>query len=106
MNQERREFLRVIQLPPARLDAQEAAWYLGFMPHDIPILVKAGLLKPLGHPPANCTKYFATEELLKLRSDTRWLAKASDAIIKHWRQKNENRTQSEIESDQSVASES
>ena len=35
---------------PARRDVNGAAAMLGFMPHDIPILVKARLLKPLGHP--------------------------------------------------------
>jgi len=34
---------------PARLDANQAAWFLGFEPHEIPRLVTAGLLKPLGH---------------------------------------------------------
>jgi hypothetical protein len=53
MNSERQGFLTLSGLPPARLDSREAAWYLGFAPHDIPILVNAGLLKPLGHPPAN-----------------------------------------------------
>jgi hypothetical protein len=35
---------------PARLDATQAAWFLGFEPQEIPMLVAAGLLKPLGHP--------------------------------------------------------
>ena len=69
MNTERKEFLSVLRLPPARVVAEEAAWLLGFAPHDIPLLVNAGLLKPLGHPPASGTKYFATAMLLKLRDD-------------------------------------
>src|ERR1022692_535252 len=32
--------------------------------HDVPILVAARLLKPLGNPAPNCTKCFATAELL------------------------------------------
>jgi hypothetical protein len=47
VNSERKEFLSVLQLP-ARVMAEEAAWLLGFAPHDIPVLVMAGLLKPLG----------------------------------------------------------
>jgi hypothetical protein len=47
-----------------------------------------GLLKPLGHPPANGTKYFATADLEELRRDTKWLARASDAIHRHWKLKN------------------
>src|SRR5208283_164358 len=46
------------KLVPARLDATQAAWYLGFEPHEIPRLVTAGLLKPLGHPARNSTKFF------------------------------------------------
>jgi hypothetical protein len=32
---------------------------MGFTPHDIPTLVRAGLLKPLGRPTPNAVKYFA-----------------------------------------------
>lgn len=89
MNQEKKDFL-ILQKPPARLNAQEAAWYLGFATHDIPILVAAGLLKPLGHPPRASTKYFASATLEQLRSDLKWLARASDAIVRHWQKKNGN----------------
>jgi hypothetical protein len=74
------------------MEAQEAAWFLGFAAHDIPILVRADLLKPLGHPPANATKYFATAILTELRTDPQWLARASDAIVRHWQTKNERKT--------------
>ena len=76
---------------PARAVAEEVAWLLGFAPHDIPVLVSAGLLKPLGHPPASGTKFFATATLLKLRDDINWLARASDAIVRHWQAKNAHR---------------
>ena len=92
MNPERKEFLIVMRMPPARVLAEEAAWYLGFMPHDIPVLVSAGLLKPLGHPPASGTKFFATATLLKLRDDVSWLARASDAIVRHWQVKNSRKS--------------
>ena len=77
-----------MRTPPARVVAEEAAWLLGFAPHDIPVLVSAGLLKPLGHPPASGTKFFATATLLKLRDDLKWLSRASDAIVRHWQTKN------------------
>jgi hypothetical protein len=88
VNSERKEFLSVFRTPPARVIAEEAAWYLGFAPHDIPVLVSAGLLKPLGHPPASGTKFFATATLQKLRDDLNWLSRASDAIVRHWQTKN------------------
>jgi hypothetical protein len=88
MNNERKEFLCLSKLPPARLVAEEAAWFLGFAPHDIPVLVSAGLLKPLGHPPTSGTKFFATATPQKLHDDINWLSRASDAIVRHWQVKN------------------
>ena len=91
MNPERKEFLSLVT-PPARLGISEAAWLMGFNEHDIPVLISVGLLKPLGRPTATGSKYFATVELQNLRNDARWLAKASDAIVNHWRTKNSGRT--------------
>ena len=76
------------KIVPARLDALQAAWFLGFEPHEIPMLIAASLLKPLGHPARNSTKFFATEALEQLRSDEKWLARASDAICTYWRVRN------------------
>ena len=90
MNQAKKDFLSLV-MPPARLGINEAAWLMGFSEHDIPVLVSVGLLKPLGHPTATGSKYFAAVELQSLRTDTRWLAKASDAIVNHWRSKNSGR---------------
>ncbi len=85
--EQKTEFL-TWKIAPARLNALQAAWYLGFDPHEIPILVAAALLKPLGHPPRNGTKFFATEALEQLRRDEKWLAHASDAICAYWRRRN------------------
>ena len=88
MNQDRKDFLNVTHVIPARLDSQETAWFLGFAAHDIPILIRVGLLKPLGHPPPNGMKYFSSTMLVQLRDDPHWLGRATDAIIKHWKVKN------------------
>ena len=79
------------KIVPARLTATQTAWFLGFKPEEIPRLVAAGLLKPLGHPPRNSTKFFATETLEQLRRDEKWLARASDAICTYWRESNARR---------------
>src|SRR5205814_10162484 len=76
------------KLTPARLNATQAAWFLGFEPHEITILIGAGLLKPLGHPAGNSGKLFATEILQQLRHDEKWLGKATDAITNSWKQRN------------------
>lgn len=90
MNHEQRDFLNLVNLP-ARLTLMEAAWFLGFKEHDMPVLVAAGLLKPLGHPPSSGSKFFAAAELQTLRTDVRWLAKASDATVHYWKRKNSGR---------------
>lgn len=90
MNQAKKDFLSLVTAP-ARLGINETAWMLGFSEHDIPVLVSVGLLKPLGRPPSTGSKYFATVDLQALRNDTRWLAKASDAIVNYWRSKNSGR---------------
>lgn len=79
------------KIAPARLNGTQTAWYLGFEPHEIPMLVAAGLLKPLGHPARNSTKFFATETLEQLRRDEKWLARASDSIAGYWRARNARR---------------
>jgi hypothetical protein len=81
MMNNRKEFLSVFQILPARMFAEEAAWYLGFAPHDIPILVGAGLLKPLGRPASNGTKYFATATLQELRADVKWLSTHTNRLV-------------------------
>jgi hypothetical protein len=90
MKQEKKDFL-ALPIPPARLTLSETAWLLGFAEQDISVLVSVGLLKPLGHPPQSGSKYFASADLHELRSDTRWLAKASDAIVNYWKKKNAGR---------------
>jgi hypothetical protein len=83
------------KIVPARLDALQAAWFLGFEPHEIPMLIAAGLLKPLGHPARNSTKFFATESLEQFRRDEKWLARASDAIRNYWRERNSRKKSGE-----------
>jgi hypothetical protein len=57
----------------------------------VALLTAAGLLEPLGHPAPNSTKYFATENLDKLKRDEKWLARAGDAISAYWRKRNARR---------------
>lgn len=88
MKKEDKYAFLALPLLPARLNVLEAAWYLGFQPHEISILVGANLLDPLGHPPANTPKFFAAESLAALRNNEKWLGKATDAISAYWRHKN------------------
>ena len=44
--------MRLLGQLPARLTAEQAAWVLNCQRHDVPVLVAARLLKPLGNPSA------------------------------------------------------
>jgi hypothetical protein len=88
MKEEQHHFLRLLGQLPARLTAEQAAWVLNCQPHDIPALVAAKLLKPLGNPPANGIKFFATADLLESVKDRAWLVRMSSTIYQHWHKKN------------------
>jgi hypothetical protein len=87
MNPEQREFLNLARRP-ARLNVEQVAWLLGFQVHDIPRLVAAGLLRPLGRPGPNAPKFFGTADLEAAMQDRKWLARASEAIQSYWRDQN------------------
>ena len=59
--------------------------------HDVPILVAARLLKPLGNPPPNGIKFFATADLVELTKDRAWLVKVTNAVNQHWHRQNARR---------------
>ena len=73
---------------PARLDVDQAAEVLGFLPHEISILLKAGLIKPLGKPASNGHKFFCTVEVSALSANRDWLDKATRTVAKHWKDRN------------------
>jgi len=89
MRDEQHQFLILSGQLPARLTVEQAGWVLGCQAHDMPILVASKLLKPLGNPPPNGIKFFATAEVLELGKDRSWLAKITNTINQHWRKKNE-----------------
>ena len=88
MKDEQHQFLRLLGQLPARLTAEQAAWVLNCQVHDVPALVAAKLLKPLGNPPPNGIKFFATADLLEAVKDRQWLVRLSATIYQHWQKKN------------------
>jgi len=88
MREEQHQFLRLLGQLPARLTAEQAAWMLNCQAHDVPILVAARLLKPLGNPSPYNVKFFAASELLEQVQDRTWLARMTNALNQHWRRKN------------------
>ena len=88
MREDQQQFLRLLGQLPARLTAEQSAWVINCQPHDIPVLVAAKLIKPLGNPPANGVKFFATADLLEQIKDHNWLVRVSANIYQHWHKKN------------------
>lgn len=73
---------------PARLTAQQAGWVLNCQPHDVPVLVAARLLKPLGNPAPNSIKYFAASDVMELAKDRKWLMRMTSAVNQNWHNRN------------------
>lgn len=73
---------------PARLTSEQAGWVLNCQAHDIPALVNARLLKPLGTPAQNGSKFFAAADVLELAKDRSWLVKVTNTICQHWQRQN------------------
>ena len=69
MNEAERHFLTLWGQPQARLSAEQVAWVLNCQPHDVPVLVNARLLKPLGNPTASSVKFFAVGEVREHAKD-------------------------------------
>jgi predicted RNA polymerase sigma factor len=66
------------------LTKAQTAKFLNMGMHDIPVLVRAGLLKPLGHPNDSNQKYFATADLVADAENREWLVQVCDVLYKHW----------------------
>jgi len=81
------EFLNLRQLP-ARVNSEQAGWLIGCQPHDIPVLVAAKQLKPVGNPPLNGSKYFCTAEVLEACRDRNWLVRVTKVVQDNWARRN------------------
>ena len=93
MRDDQHKFLMLLGQLPARLTAEQAAWVLNCQVHDVPALVAAKLLKPLGNPSQNSTKYFATIDILELMKDRARLVKMTHTIAQHWQKQNARKHQ-------------
>lgn len=88
-----RDLLNLRRLP-AMLTVPQTAVLLNRGEHDIPVLVRAGILIPLGDPPPNAVKFFATVEVLELAGDRQALDRICSILTEYWRGKNLARTNS------------
>lgn len=72
----------------ARISAKNAGFLLGFDEDEISILSSQRILKSLGKPTPNATKYFARFYIESLMGDEGFLNKATQAIYDYHREKN------------------
>ncbi len=73
---------------PGRLTAAQTAVMLNCADHDIPALMRAGMLKPLGNPLPNSVKHFGTVEILDLANDKSSMEAISETLASYWKKKN------------------
>jgi hypothetical protein len=88
MSEDQHRFMILLRQVPARLTVEQVAWVLNCQAHDVPVLVAARLLKPLGNPPLNSVKYFAALELLEQVKDRAWLCRVTNGLNQHWQVRN------------------
>ena|SRR5215469_11697175 len=89
MNENIGPTLRRIDEFPIFLTEEHVSKLLGLGMHNIPVLVRAGLLKPLGrHHQPGCVRLFSKQALLAKSQDESWLGRVADAVKGHWREKN------------------
>jgi len=68
---------------PACVGVEEASKIFGWPLYFLPLLIRAGHIKPLGKPAQNGRKWFASVELERLSQDKDWLDKAIRIVEKH-----------------------
>jgi len=98
MKEEKQQFLNLLGQLPARLTVEQVSWLIGCGEDDVPIIVAAKLLKPLGNPAPNAIKYYATVELLELTKDRNWLSRATLVISQYWKRRHAARISRESQS--------
>jgi hypothetical protein len=81
------DFLKMPRLP-GRINAEQTAALLGFQIHDIPVLVRAKLIQPLGNPTPAAPKWFSSAEIEILRQDPKFLATATKTVSSRWQKRN------------------
>ena len=92
MNPESSLNIQALEKFPVFMTKEKVADALGVATHTIPLLVRAGLLKPLGRPGRYCVKHFSRDALAEKFASPEWLDKAVAAIHQHWRNKNVRKT--------------
>ena len=82
--------LDIVSCPrlPGRIGEGDTGALLGFNDYELKLVVRHGLLDPLGKPAPNSRKFFCAAEVVALAADREWLDKATRVISKAVREKN------------------
>jgi len=88
MNPESSLKIQALEKFPVFMTKEKVAEALGVATHNIPPLMRAGLIKPLGRPGRYCVKHFSRDALAEKFASPEWLDKVVAAIHRHWRNKN------------------
>ena len=80
-------------LPPARYTVERVARRLDCTVESVYVITRRRILKALGNPPSNGTKYYAAVYIERLCQDEAWLARMSDALVKYKWDKNHEKEQ-------------
>jgi hypothetical protein len=76
---------------PDRLTVEQVARQYQCTTEGVYVLTKLRLLRTLGKPPPNGTKFYGRNYILKLGNDDAWLARMSDALVKYKWDKNHSK---------------
>jgi hypothetical protein len=102
MSDDEYRFMMLRRLP-ARIGRVEVCYLLKCNDHDIPILMRTGLLKPMGRPKQNGRKMFRTKEVLELSENPGWLSKITNAISEAIKDNNNARNSGGDDSEEKLA---
>ena len=73
---------------PGRLTEEQVAALLGVTVFEVRLLVRGGMLSPLGRPAKNARKYFSSVEVEAYARERTWLDRASRLLAKAVHEKN------------------
>lgn len=81
---------------PGRLNAEQTAMLLGVTPSDMPILVAAKFLVPLGGKriALNSPKHFASVKVEEMAGSSEMMERMQIVLTSHWRNRNSSRSAS------------
>lgn len=67
-------------LLPASISTEKAAHFLSCSPREVGMLSRKGLIKYLGNPQNNATRYVHTASLFESMADFEWMSRVRQAI--------------------------